>query len=176
MLTCVGLVKAQETPPPFNTNFKQLSTSSFYIHLPDSAIWQYKGVVFGWARLGRFKDIQDSLANYVPEARTLTINGITQDLSQNRTFTIPAGDTTNLSFRIDTLSDYTNSTFEKIQDGLISGGEATTNGDSLIVSLGVARITTSTSDNYPFTGRTFSDIAPSGTGLTRILIVYANTS
>jgi hypothetical protein len=64
------------------------------------------------------------------------------------------------------------SAYEKVQDGLISGGGATTNGDSLIVALGVARIN---SINYSFTGRTFADIAPSATGLTRILIVYANT-
>ena len=87
ILILIGIIittltlRAQETPPPFNNDFKQLSTSSFYIHLPDSAIWQYKGVVFGWARLGRFKDIQDSLANYqkLPNTKitdcTITSNG-----------------------------------------------------------------------------------------------------
>lgn len=63
--------------------------------------------------------------------------------------------------------------FEKIQDGLISGGTATTNGDSLIVSLGVVRIN---SNNINFVGRTFANIPPSATGLSRILVVYANTS
>lgn len=48
---------SQETPPAMDANFKQLTTSQFYLHLPDSAIWQYKGAAYGWARIGRFKDI-----------------------------------------------------------------------------------------------------------------------
>lgn len=63
--------------------------------------------------------------------------------------------------------------YAQIQDGLISGGTPTTNGDSLIVASGVARIN---SVNYNFTGRTFANIPPSAVGLSRILIVYANTS
>ncbi len=60
---------AQETPPTIGPNFKVLSTSQFYIQLPDSAIWQYKGVTYGWAKLGRYRDITrlrstvDSLLN-----------------------------------------------------------------------------------------------------------------
>ena len=36
-------------------------------------------------------DLQNQFANYVPTARTITINGVTQDLSANRTWTIPVG-------------------------------------------------------------------------------------
>jgi hypothetical protein len=69
-------LRAQETPPPFNSNFKQLSTSSFYIQLPDSAIWQFKGNVYGWARLGRFRDLKDSLANYQKKSDALLTGGV----------------------------------------------------------------------------------------------------
>jgi hypothetical protein len=68
----------------------------------------------------------------------------------------------------DSLSNYA-----KIEDGLINGGVATTTGDSLLVDEGLARIN---STNIFFTGRLFADISPSGVGLTRILIIYANTS
>jgi hypothetical protein len=83
------IAKAQETPPPFDSNFKQLTTSSFYIQLPDSAIWQYKGAPYGWARIGRYADV----ITKVDKTTTLTINGVTFDLSENRTFTIPTADT-----------------------------------------------------------------------------------
>lgn len=41
----------------------------------------------------RIAPISTLLANYVPTSRTITINGVTQDLSSNRSWTISAGGT-----------------------------------------------------------------------------------
>jgi hypothetical protein len=59
-------------------------------------------------------DLQNQFATYVPTARTITINGVTQDLSSNRTWTIPGGGSVNSVFGrtgnvIATFGDYTTS-------------------------------------------------------------------
>lgn len=98
--------------------------------------------------------------------------GLTAFGQTYKTTTSVLNDSTTL-FRSGTYTANLDNRYAKIEDGLISGGAATTNGDSLMVASGVARIN---STNISFTGRTFADIAPSGVGLTRILIIYANTS
>lgn len=69
-----GIVKAQETPP--STNLYSTSQAQFSEHLPDSAVWIYKGqspsgTPFGWARLARYSDL---ISGYVP-TNFLRING-----------------------------------------------------------------------------------------------------
>jgi hypothetical protein len=59
-------------------------------------------------------DLQNQFATHVPTARTITINGVTQDLSSNRTWTIPGGGLVNSVFGrtgnvIATFGDYTTS-------------------------------------------------------------------
>lgn len=71
----------------------------------------------------------------------------------------------------DSLSNY-----QRVADGLISGGSATiypTGGDSLIINSGVVRIS---SVNYNFSYTIFADLPPSSSGKTRILSVYAVVS
>lgn len=73
---------AQETPPPVGPNFKQLSTSTFFISLPDSSIWQYKGSTYGWARLARYKDVKgviDAIGSTNDFVRNQTAVGQTAD-------------------------------------------------------------------------------------------------
>ena len=59
-------------------------------------------------------DLQNQFATYVPISRTITINGVTQDLSANRTWTVPGGGLVNSVFGrtgdvIATFGDYTTS-------------------------------------------------------------------
>ncbi len=48
-------------------------------------------------------NIRTSIATYTPQSRTLTINGTTQDLSVNSTYTIPVLDTSIITVWADTL-------------------------------------------------------------------------
>lgn len=98
--------------------------------------------------------------------------GLTAFGQTYKTTTSVLNDSTTL-FRSGTYTANLDNRYAKIEDGLISGGTATTNGDSLIVASGIARIN---STKISFIGRTFADIAPSSVGLIRILIIYANTS
>lgn len=75
------VMKAQETPPAFDANFKQLSTSQFYIHLPDSALWHYKGTVFGWERLASLQNLEKSVNFVTPETFGAVGDGTTDDLT-----------------------------------------------------------------------------------------------
>lgn len=54
ILLLVGFTAiAQETPP---SGLKAIN-AQFYIHLPDSSIWQQKGSPYGWHRVGKYKDL-----------------------------------------------------------------------------------------------------------------------
>lgn len=50
------------------------------------------------------------LTTYTPQSRTITINGVSQDLSANSTYTIPTTDTTSLSNRINARIPYQDTT------------------------------------------------------------------
>lgn len=86
-LTLIG-ASAQETPP---AGLKPIN-AQFYIHLPDSTIWQFKGAPYNWHRIAKYSDIKnlptqavingkiDSLkaANNVWTGTTNTYNGTVQ--------------------------------------------------------------------------------------------------
>lgn len=79
-------------------SFVTVATTGSYHNLVDTPLITPTDIsnwntVFGWG---------NPSGVYVPLTRTLTINGITQDLNVNRSWTIPGTDTSNLSSRIDT--------------------------------------------------------------------------
>lgn len=69
-----------------DTNKTYRWTGSVYVEISASAAMTW-GQIGG--TLSNQTDLQNALDAKVPTARTLTINGNTQDLSANRTFTIP---------------------------------------------------------------------------------------
>ena len=69
-----------------DTNKTYRWTGSIYVEISASAAMTW-GQIGG--TLSNQTDLQNALDAKVPTARTLTINGTTQDLSANRTFTIP---------------------------------------------------------------------------------------
>ncbi len=70
---------AQETPP---TGLKAVN-AQFYIHLPDSAIWQNKGAPYGWHKVGRYRD----LFNYLNKVGDLvTLENLTTGLGLRYTY------------------------------------------------------------------------------------------
>jgi hypothetical protein len=69
-----------------DTNKTYRWTGSVYVEISASAAMTW-GQIGG--TLSNQTDLQNALDAKVPTARTLTINGTTQDLSANRTFTVP---------------------------------------------------------------------------------------
>lgn len=63
-----------------DVNFKQLTTSQFYLHLPDSTIWQYKGITYGWSRVAKYKDVLN-LSVIVGQKLDLAGGKMTGDIS-----------------------------------------------------------------------------------------------
>ena len=81
---------------------------------------------------------QSSLVGYVPTSRTITINGTTQDLSSNRSWTIPSG--------VSSLNTLTGSVSIKAGSGIdinISGSdiETTNTGSGINIDGGVSNST-----------------------------------
>ncbi|WEK18173.1 MAG: hypothetical protein P0Y49_15385 [Candidatus Pedobacter colombiensis] len=92
---------AQEVAPPFDANFKQLTTSQFYLHLPDSTIWQYKGINYGWARLARYKEVDQLLNN---AAQNFSCTAFTIPMNSDYTFgAIGPNNLVNVPVNTDTL-------------------------------------------------------------------------
>lgn len=56
-LLIAGFVSAQEIPP---AGLKAVN-SQFYIHLPDSTLWQNKGTPYGWHRVAKYKELTAGL-------------------------------------------------------------------------------------------------------------------
>lgn len=107
---------AQEPAP---TSPTKLLTNEFYIKVVsgDTIVYQYKGGIYGWHRVGKYSD----LVTKTDKATTITINGVTYDLSSNREWTIPTIDTTSLSARIDAKISYSGGSISDIsglQDSL----------------------------------------------------------
>lgn len=107
---------AQEPAPISPT---KLLTNEFYIKVVsgDTIVYQYKGGIYGWHRVGKYSD----LVTKTDKATTITINGVTYDLSSNREWTIPTTDTTSLSARIDAKISYSGGSISDIaglQDSL----------------------------------------------------------
>lgn len=71
-----------------DTNKTYRWTGSVYVEISASAAMTW-GQIGG--TLSNQTDLQNALDAKVPTSRTLTINGVTQDLSANRTFTISTG-------------------------------------------------------------------------------------
>jgi lysophospholipase L1-like esterase len=97
LLTSFLLVRAQETPP---SGLKAVN-AQFYLNPADSSIWHFKGKAangtsYGWERLGRYKDVAAKLnlsdsTLFARKTNTITINGTTQQLGANPSFTVSGG-------------------------------------------------------------------------------------
>jgi len=113
-----------------------------------------------------------SIAGLVPETRTLTINGTTQDLSADRTFTIDKssvglGNVDNTSDANKPISTATQTALNAKQDTLVSGTNIKTiNGASVLGSgdLVVGGTTTLTVGTTPITSGTIGRVLFQGTG------------
>lgn len=126
ILLLVGFTAiAQETPP---AGLKAVN-AQFYIHLPDSTIWQQKGTPYNWHRVAKYSDLAgisstfklkaDSVLNsgyvthgyfnaHIPSYNF--INGLTKDGSNNVSFGGTLTDYTNLSLNGYSIAMNDNST------------------------------------------------------------------
>jgi hypothetical protein len=105
---------------------------------------------------------QSALGNYVPTSRTLTINGTTQDLSANRTFTIP----TNLTIGTTPISSGTigRVLFEGTGNVLQQSANLTYSSASNLATIAGINLTTNVSGSFIVVNE---EISIQSTSLTR---------
>ena len=115
-------------------------------------------------------------SGFVPETRTLTINGVTYDLTADRTWTIPAGGTVTDVTGTGTVSGLTLTGTGTTSVTLTLGGSLVLVASDITTALGYTPLSQTTADTlyYPLTANPSNYVTSSA--LTTILSNYLTTS